>query len=59
MKDAAGGAVEAALPGRRRARGELTPARGEWFSVGDVAYMDEEGFVYICDRKRDTIIRAA
>ncbi len=31
-------------------------ARGEWLSVGDVAYMDEEGFVYICDRKRDMII---
>jgi len=31
-------------------------ARGEWMSVGDVAWMDEEGFVYICDRKRDMII---
>ena len=31
-------------------------ARGEWLSVGDIAYMDEEGFVYICDRKRDLII---
>jgi long-chain acyl-CoA synthetase len=30
--------------------------RGEWLSVGDVAWMDEEGFVYICDRKRDMII---
>ena len=30
--------------------------RGEWFSVGDVATMDEDGFVYICDRKRDMII---
>ena len=25
-------------------------------SVGDVAYLDDEGFVYICDRKRDMII---
>src|SRR3989442_344829 len=25
-------------------------------SVGDVAWMDDEGFVYICDRKRDMII---
>jgi len=24
--------------------------------VGDVAWMDDEGFVYICDRKRDMII---
>jgi fatty-acyl-CoA synthase/long-chain acyl-CoA synthetase len=31
-------------------------ARGEWMSVGDVAWMDPEGFVYICDRKRDMII---
>lgn len=31
-------------------------ARGEWMSVGDVAWMDDEGFVYICDRKRDMII---
>ncbi|MBI3629337.1 MAG: AMP-binding protein [Candidatus Rokubacteria bacterium] len=31
-------------------------ARGDWLSVGDVAWMDEEGFVYICDRKRDMII---
>jgi acyl-CoA synthetase (AMP-forming)/AMP-acid ligase II len=30
--------------------------RGEWVSVGDVAYLDDEGFVYICDRKRDMII---
>jgi fatty-acyl-CoA synthase/long-chain acyl-CoA synthetase len=30
--------------------------RGEWASVGDVAYVDDEGFVYICDRKRDMII---
>jgi acyl-CoA synthetase (AMP-forming)/AMP-acid ligase II len=30
--------------------------RGDWYSVGDVAYLDHEGFVYICDRKRDMII---
>jgi acyl-CoA synthetase (AMP-forming)/AMP-acid ligase II len=28
----------------------------DWKSVGDVAYVDEEGFVYICDRKKDMII---
>ena len=32
--------------------------RGEWYSVGDVAWMDAEGFYYICDRKRDMIISA-
>ena len=39
---------------------ELTPDAGdatsEWKSVGDVAYVDEEGYVYICDRKKDMII---
>ncbi|HXJ79107.1 MAG TPA: AMP-binding protein [Candidatus Methylomirabilis sp.] len=32
--------------------------RGDWYSVGDVAYIDTEGFYYICDRKRDMIISA-
>jgi acyl-CoA synthetase (AMP-forming)/AMP-acid ligase II len=27
-----------------------------WKSVGDVAYLDEEGYLYICDRKKDMII---
>jgi acyl-CoA synthetase (AMP-forming)/AMP-acid ligase II len=30
--------------------------RGDWLTVGDVAYFDEEGFFYICDRKSDMII---
>jgi acyl-CoA synthetase (AMP-forming)/AMP-acid ligase II len=30
--------------------------RGDLLTVGDVAYVDDEGFVYICDRKRDMII---
>jgi fatty-acyl-CoA synthase/long-chain acyl-CoA synthetase len=30
--------------------------RGDWHSVGDVAYVDADGFYYICDRKRDMII---
>jgi long-chain acyl-CoA synthetase len=37
-----------------RATKETT--RGEWFTVGDVAWRDEDGFYYICDRKRDMII---
>jgi acyl-CoA synthetase (AMP-forming)/AMP-acid ligase II len=32
--------------------------RGEWYSVGDVARMDADGYYYICDRKRDMIISA-
>ena len=30
--------------------------RGDFYSVGDVAYRDEEGYYYICDRKSDMII---
>jgi acyl-CoA synthetase (AMP-forming)/AMP-acid ligase II len=30
--------------------------RGDFQTVGDVAYFDEEGYFYICDRKKDMII---
>jgi acyl-CoA synthetase (AMP-forming)/AMP-acid ligase II len=30
--------------------------RGDWLTVGDVAYFDDEGYYYICDRKNDMII---
>jgi acyl-CoA synthetase (AMP-forming)/AMP-acid ligase II len=30
--------------------------RGEFHTVGDIAYRDEEGYLYICDRKSDMII---
>jgi fatty-acyl-CoA synthase/long-chain acyl-CoA synthetase len=30
--------------------------RGEFHTVGDIAYRDEEGYYYICDRKKDMII---
>jgi fatty-acyl-CoA synthase/long-chain acyl-CoA synthetase len=30
--------------------------RGDFATVGDIAYFDEEGFYYICDRKIDMII---
>ncbi len=30
--------------------------RGDFMSVGDIAYVDDEGFFYICDRKSDMII---
>jgi acyl-CoA synthetase (AMP-forming)/AMP-acid ligase II len=30
--------------------------RGEFHTVGDIAYRDDEGYYYICDRKNDMII---
>jgi fatty-acyl-CoA synthase/long-chain acyl-CoA synthetase len=30
--------------------------RGDFHTVGDMAYFDEEGYFYICDRKKDMII---
>lgn len=30
--------------------------RGDWFSVGDMGRLDDEGFLYLVDRKNDMII---
>ena len=34
----------------------LSDRKDGWQTVGDIAYRDEEGFYYICDRKKDMII---
>jgi long-chain acyl-CoA synthetase len=34
-----------------------TAFRGGWFHTGDVAFQDEDGYIFIVDRKSDMIIR--
>jgi acyl-CoA synthetase (AMP-forming)/AMP-acid ligase II len=36
--------------------GYQSKSRGDYHTVGDIAYWDDEGYLYICDRKTDMII---
>jgi len=46
-----------AMDGYHRTSEQLAEIEdGEWKSVGDVAFLDEEGYLSICDRKKDMII---
>jgi acyl-CoA synthetase (AMP-forming)/AMP-acid ligase II len=68
LLDAAGNEVPDGVPGEMWARNpwlaeyynkpEATASntRDGFFSVGDIAYRDAEGYYYICDRKIDMII---
>jgi O-succinylbenzoic acid--CoA ligase len=39
-----------------RAQASEETFRDGWFSTGDIGYMDEEGFLYVLDRRSDLII---
>jgi acyl-CoA synthetase (AMP-forming)/AMP-acid ligase II len=45
-----------AMDGYHETAEQLQEASGGWKSVGDVGYIDDEGYVYISDRKKDMII---
>jgi acyl-CoA synthetase (AMP-forming)/AMP-acid ligase II len=46
-----------AMDGYHRTEEELSEfEEGRWKSVGDIAYADEQGYLHICDRKKDMII---
>ena len=61
----AGSVGEIADPRPQRDEGLLEQARGDrrgdgadgWFSTGDMATVDEDGYFFIVDRKKDMIIR--
>ena len=29
---------------------------GDWFTLGDIGYLDDDGYLYLCDRRADVII---
>ena len=39
-----------------RSAATIEALRGGWYRTGDLGYVDEEGFVYLVDRKKDMII---
>ena len=49
------GAGELRVQGRQ-GEDRREPRRDGFFTVGDVGYLDEDGFLFLCDRKSDMII---
>src|SRR3954467_10946549 len=45
-----------AMEGYHASEEQLADLEGGWKSVGDVGYFDDDGYVYISDRKKDMII---
>jgi len=44
------------MDGYHQSDEQLSEHDAEWKSVGDVAYLDDEGYLFICDRLKDMII---
>ncbi len=49
-----GGMSDFTYHGRDEQRREI--ARGDLITVGDMGWMDEDGYLFLCDRRRDMII---
>jgi long-chain acyl-CoA synthetase len=41
----------------KNAEATATAIRNGWFHTGDLAYADDDGFIFIVDRKKDLVIR--
>lgn len=41
---------------KNEAETELVLSRDGWLKTGDIVYMDEKGFIYLVDRKKDMIL---
>lgn len=45
-----------AMEGYHRSTERLAELPGGWKSVGDVAWLDDEGYLHVCDRRTDMVI---
>ncbi len=55
------GAVYMSIPAQRFAylndpEKTASSRRGEFFTLGDIGYLDDEGYLYLCDRAADVVV---